>query len=109
MQHGLQDETFDIIYIPELKVTLPLHLGANDENMANGAAVLGQTSVPVGGVNTNSVIAGHRGWNRQQKSMCLSRDILNKDTLIGLRSSPYTLTILRLPMATMMPCSASVN
>ena len=56
MQHGLQDETFDIIYIPELKVTLPLHLGANDENMANGAAVLGQTSVPVGGVNTNSVI-----------------------------------------------------
>ena len=62
-QYGLQDETFGIIYIPKLEVTLPLYLGANDENMANGAAVLGQTSVPIGGVNTNSVIAGHRGWN----------------------------------------------
>ena len=62
-QYGLQDETFGIIYIPKLEVTLPLYLGANDENMANGAAVLGQTNVPIGGVNTNSVIAGHRGWN----------------------------------------------
>lgn len=62
-QYGLQDETFGIIHIPKLEVTLPLYLGATDENMANGAAVLGQTSVPVGGVNTNAVIAGHRGWN----------------------------------------------
>lgn len=62
-QYGLQDETFGIIYIPKLEVTLPLYLGANDENMANGAAVLGQTSVPIGGMNTNAVIAGHRGWN----------------------------------------------
>ena len=62
-QYGLQDETFGLIYIPKLEVTLPLYLGANDENMANGAAVLGQTSVPIGGMNTNAVIAGHRGWN----------------------------------------------
>ena len=56
-QYGLQDETFGIIYIPKLEVTLPLYLGANDENMANGVAVLGQTSIPIGGVNTNAVIA----------------------------------------------------
>lgn len=62
-QYGLQDETFGVICIPKLEVTLPLYLGANDENMANGAAVLGQTSVPIGGINTNAVIAGHRGWN----------------------------------------------
>ena len=31
--------------------------------MALGAAVLGQTSLPIGGSNTNCVIAGHRGWN----------------------------------------------
>ena len=35
-QYGLQDETFGIIHIPKLEVTLPLYLGANDENMANG-------------------------------------------------------------------------
>lgn len=62
-QYGLQDETFGLIYIPKFEVTLPLYLGANDENMANGAAVLGQTSIPIGGMNTNAVIAGHRGWN----------------------------------------------
>ena len=31
--------------------------------MALGAAVLTQTSIPIGGENTNSVIAGHRGYN----------------------------------------------
>lgn len=62
-QYGFANEVFGIIHIPTLEVTLPLYLGANDENMANGAAVLGQTSIPVGGNNTNAVIAGHRGWN----------------------------------------------
>lgn len=62
-QYGFENEMFGIIHIPELEVTLPLYLGANDENMANGATVLGQTSIPVGGNNTNAVIAGHRGWN----------------------------------------------
>ena len=31
--------------------------------MADGAAHLSQTSLPVGGNNTNCVIAGHRGYN----------------------------------------------
>ena len=30
--------------------------------MADGAAHLSQTSLPIGGPNTNCVIAGHRGW-----------------------------------------------
>lgn len=50
-QYGLQDETFGLINIPSLELTLPIFLGANEENMANGAAVLGQTSIPIGGVN----------------------------------------------------------
>jgi sortase A len=31
--------------------------------MAKGAAHLSQTSLPVGGMNTNCVIAGHRGYS----------------------------------------------
>lgn len=62
-QYGFANEVFGIIQIPILEVTLPLYLGANDKNMANGAAVLGQTSIPISGNNTNAVIAGHRGWN----------------------------------------------
>lgn len=60
--YGLPDETFGVISIPKLNLEMPLYLGATDENMAKGAAVLSGTSVPIGGTNTNAVIAGHRGW-----------------------------------------------
>ena len=48
--------------IPAIDLTLPLYLGANRENIALGAAVLGETSLPIGGMDTNCVIAGHRGY-----------------------------------------------
>lgn len=60
--YGLPDETFGVISIPKLNLEMPLYLGATDENMVKGAAVLSGTSVPIGGSNTNAVIAGHRGW-----------------------------------------------
>ena len=60
--YGVPDETFGVISIPKLNLEMPLYLGATDENMAKGAAVLSGTSVPIGGNNTNAVIAGHRGW-----------------------------------------------
>ena len=60
--YGLPDETFGVISIPKLDLEMPLYLGATDENMAKGAAVLSGASVPIGGANANAVIAGHRGW-----------------------------------------------
>ena len=60
--YGLPDETFGVISIPKLDLEMPLYLGATDENMAKGAAVLSGTSIPIGVSNTNAVIAGHRGW-----------------------------------------------
>ena len=62
-QYGLPDNTFGVIRIPKMELEMPLYLGASDENMSNGAAVLAQTSIPIGGLNTNAVIAGHRSWN----------------------------------------------
>ena len=59
---GLADGMFGYIEIPAMNVTLPLYIGASTEHLAEGAAVLGSTSIPVGGFNTNSVIAGHRGY-----------------------------------------------
>lgn len=61
--YGLTSEVFGVISIPKLNLEMPIFLGATDANMAAGAAVLSQTSVPIGGENTNSVIAGHRGYN----------------------------------------------
>lgn len=50
------------IEVPDMRVRLPLLLGASMDNLAQGAAVLSQTSMPIGGTDTNCVIAGHRGW-----------------------------------------------
>lgn len=61
--YGLPDETFGIITIPKMDLEMPLFLGASEANMAAGAAVLSQTSIPLGGVNNNAVIAGHRGYS----------------------------------------------
>lgn len=61
--YGLPDEKFGVISIPKLNLEMPLFLGASEANMAAGAAVLSQTSIPIGGDYSNSVIAGHRGWN----------------------------------------------
>lgn len=55
-------DTIGYISIPAMEVELPLYLGASEENMAAGAVVLGGTSLPIGGENTNCVIAGHRGY-----------------------------------------------
>lgn len=60
--YGLEEEVFGVISIPSLELELPLYLGASKEHLSDGAAVLSQTSIPIGGNNTNCVIAGHRGW-----------------------------------------------
>ena len=60
--YGLEDEVFGVITIPRLQLEMPIYLGATYKHMADGAAHLSQTSLPIGGENTNCVIAGHRGW-----------------------------------------------
>ena len=60
--YGIEDEIIGVLEIPAMDLTIPVYLGASDAHLAAGAAVLGNTSAPIGGDNTNSVIAGHRGW-----------------------------------------------
>lgn len=60
--YGLESEIFAAIEIPKLELKMPIYLGATYRHMADGAALLTQTSIPIGGQNTNAVIAGHRGW-----------------------------------------------
>ena len=64
-----EKNTFGYIKIPKMKQKLPLYLGATMENMRKGAAIMGQTSLPVGqqlrdrctsGISGNSVFSGHR-------------------------------------------------
>ena len=60
--YGVEGEIIGVLEIPAMELTMPIYLGASDAHLAAGAAVLGNTSVPVGGDNSNCVIAGHRGW-----------------------------------------------
>ena len=60
--YGVEDEIIGVLEIPAMELTMPVYLGASDDHLAAGAAVLGNTSAPIGDNNTNCVIAGHRGW-----------------------------------------------
>ena len=60
--YGIEDEIIGVLEMPTMELTMPVYLGASDGHLAAGAAVLGSTSVPIGGDSTNCVIAGHRGW-----------------------------------------------
>lgn len=60
--YGIEDGIVGVINIPAMDIELPIYLGANSANMAKGAVHLSQTSLPIGGTNTNCVIAAHRGW-----------------------------------------------
>ena len=60
--YGIEDEVIGVLEIPAMELTMPVYLGASDAHLAAGAAVLGNTSAPIGGDSTNCVIAGHRGW-----------------------------------------------
>ncbi|MGI5906911.1 MAG: class C sortase [Candidatus Pararuminococcus gallinarum] len=63
-EYGLEGNIVGFISIPKMEVELPILLGASRENMAKGAVHLTQTSYPIGGQNSNSVIAAHRGYSK---------------------------------------------
>ena len=61
--YGLEDEVFGVISVPAIDLSMPIYLGASRKNMAIGAALMTETSLPIGTPNSNAVICGHRGWN----------------------------------------------
>ncbi len=62
-EYGIENEVFGVIRIPRLELSMPIYLGATEQHMADGAAHLSQTSIPIAGENVNCVLAGHRGYN----------------------------------------------
>ncbi|NYG07274.1 sortase A [Phycicoccus badiiscoriae] len=49
------------LVIPAIKVDLPILHGTNDSTLTGGIGHLEGTSLPIGGVGTHAVLAGHRG------------------------------------------------
>ena len=61
--YGIENECIGTVYVPAMDIELPIYVGATSRNLLKGAAYVSQTSFPIGGKNTNSVICGHRGYN----------------------------------------------
>lgn len=60
--YGITNGIYAYISAPAIGMTLPVYLGANDGNMAYGAAHLCYTSLPTGGESTNTVLSAHSGY-----------------------------------------------
>ena len=54
-------DTMAVLTIPKISVKLPIHHGADQDQLENGLGHLPGTSFPVGGKNTRAVITGHSG------------------------------------------------
>lgn len=57
-----KDEVFAYLIIPKLDMKKPIYLDATYDHLDWGVAQVEGTSLPLGGISTRSVIAGHRGW-----------------------------------------------
>lgn len=62
-EYGWEQEIFAVLTIPSIQAELPLFLGSNEKTLRLGGTILGQTSLPVGGLSSNCVICGHRTWH----------------------------------------------
>lgn len=56
------DQEFAYLVIDKLDIKKPIYLDASDEHLAMGLGHIYGTSLPIGGKDQRSVIAGHRGW-----------------------------------------------
>ncbi|MFV0392899.1 MAG: class C sortase [Coprobacillaceae bacterium] len=65
-KYGLKENIIGYIEMPTINQTIPIYLGANESNMLLGAVHLTNTSYPIGGTNTNSVIAAHRAYSKAE-------------------------------------------
>jgi len=87
---GIRDEMLGFITIEYINIQIPIFAGSSDGNMNRGAAHMTHTSLPVGGISTNSVITAHRGLTRAR----MFRDIydLPIGTIITITNIYQTLT-----------------
>ena len=61
--YGMEGEVIAVLSIPKMDLLEPVYLGATKSHLDHGIAQLSISSMPIGGENTNCVLAGHRGWN----------------------------------------------
>lgn len=76
--------------IPIIDLFYPIYDGATNKHLLSGVARVDGTSYPVGGINTNSVIAGHNGYAGQTYFSRINR--LESGDLINIQNRKELLT-----------------
>ena len=84
-----------------MDVKLPLYLGATLENMRKGAAIMGETSLPLGTKNSNCVIAAHRGYEGIPYFREIERLKIGDRVII---KNPWEKLTYRVDMVTLLTC-----
>lgn len=84
------EDIFGSIFIPKLNLELPIYVGSVDANLSRGIAHLEGTSLPIGGVNTHAVLAGHNGAVTNE--WFTNIDQLKQGDLFYIRHDGLTLT-----------------
>ena len=87
---GFREEMLGYITIEILNIRLPIFAGSSNANLLRGAAHMSHTSLPVGGISTNSVITAHNGMSRARMFDNLE-DLVNGD-IITITNFYQTLT-----------------
>ncbi|KOS60012.1 class C sortase [Lysinibacillus agricola] len=58
-----EDDVLGTVSIPKINEELPIYLGANEKHLSMGVGQIGGTSFPIGGPDSHTVLAGHRGYH----------------------------------------------
>ena len=61
-EYGIFNGVYGYVEAPSIDMKLPIYLGTGRSHMEYGAAHLTFTSLPIGGKDTNCVLAGHTGY-----------------------------------------------
>lgn len=61
-----QGSVLGYIEIPSININLPIYFGTSVDTLKKGGGVLEGTSIPIGGVNTHSVLSAHTGLTNQK-------------------------------------------
>ena len=84
---GLENNVIGTLKIDKLNLYVPIYVGATDANLNNGVCIISGTSMPLGEINSNVVIAGHRGLIRHQMFRKINTlengDLINMSTPFG--------------------------
>lgn len=64
--HPNESIEFATLEIPKLQLEIPIYLGSSEEELSKGIGHVEGSSLPVGGKNTHTVLAGHRGMGTKE-------------------------------------------